>query len=491
MAELFLNNTKMKELITGRVNEQEVLENLYKSHQSEFVVIYGRRRVGKTFLVRELFENRFAFYHTALSPFEMENGQAELLIKQQLMVFGNSLRDFGDYHDMPPKDWFQAFNWLKDLLSGMSKRKRLVVFIDELPWMDTPRSGFITAFEHFWNSWGAGKHNLLLIVCGSASSWINDKLINNTSGLYGRTTMEIHLSPFSLSDCKNYFESRKINIADYDILQAYMIMGGIPYYLSYIDKRKSLAQNIDNLFFNDKGKLSLEFNRLFKSLFVNPQQYVDILRLLSKRKAGYTRKEITESINKTSGGGLTSILQTLEACDFIKRYIPFGSSSRNTHYKLTDLFCLFYFHFVDSAVSSNSSFWQNNLRSPALNAWRGFAFEEVCFIHQNKIKQALGISGVHSEVSMWRNNDSEDHTQIDMVIDRADHVVNLCELKFYSDDLEIDKSYDKVLNHKVEVFLKKTKTKKAPHLTIITTNGLRQNKYSGRVNNVVTMDMLF
>ncbi len=411
-------------MLIGRIKEKEILLSLLESEQSEFVAVYGRRRVGKTYLVRETFNYKFAFQHT---------GQLDTPMSEQLSEFRESLYAVGMKKCAMPRTWSAAFRLLQNHLETCPKGKK-VIFIDELPWMDTPRSGFITAFEHFWNSWGAGKHNLLLIVCGSASSWINDKLINNTSGLYGRTTREIHLSPFSLSDCKNYFESRKINIADYDILQAYMIMGGIPYYLSYIDKRKSLAQNIDNLFFNDKGKLSLEFNRLFKSLFVNPQQYVDILRLLSKRKAGYTRKEITESINKTSGGGLTSILQTLEACDFIKRYIPFGSSSRNTHYKLTDLFCLFYFHFVDSAVSSNSSFWQNNLRSPALNAWRGFAFEEVCFIHQNKIKQALGISGVHSEVSMWRNNDSEDHTQIDMVIDRADHVVNLCELKFYSDD---------------------------------------------------------
>jgi hypothetical protein len=331
----------------------------------------------------------------------------------------------------------------------------------------------------------------MLIVCGSASSWLNDKLINNTGGLYGRTTREIHLSPFTLSECKEYFKLKNITMSKYDIIQSYMIMGGIPYYMSYIEKDKSLAQNIDNLFFTKSGKLRMEFTRLFKSLFVSPQKHVDILKFLSKRSSGYTRGEIAKGTNMTSGGGLTSLLQSLEECDFIMRYIPFGCSSRNTHYKLTDLFSLFYFHFVESSKTVSPSFWNDNQRGSSLNAWRGFAFEEVCFIHQNKLKEALGISGIHSEVYMWRNNEPNDHTQIDMLIDRDDHVVNISEMKFCSDDFEIDKTIDKDLNHKLNVFIRQTKTKKTPHLTLVTTFGLKHNKYSGHVNNVITMDNLF
>ncbi len=481
----------MKQFIIGRNKEQEELENIYSSKQAEFVVVYGRRRVGKTYLVRELFDDRLTFYHTALSPFEMEKENGGLLIQQQLSVFGESLRTYGDDHGIPPKDWLQAFSWLKSLLSRKSRKKRLVVFLDELPWMDTPRSGFMTAFEHFWNGWGAGQHNLMLIVCGSASSWINDKLINNTSGLYGRTTREIHLSPFSLPECKQYFHLHNHKMSDYDILQFYMVMGGIPYYMSYMEKGKSLAQNIDNLFFKEKSKLRLEFERLFKSLFVGPQKYIDILHLLSTRRMGYSRTEITKALKLNSGGGLTSLLLSLEACDFIKQYIPFGTSQRNIHYKLTDLFCLFYFYFIDAHKNTSPTFWQDNHRSASLNAWRGFSFEEVCFSHQESLKKALGISGVHCEVSVWRNNAPDDHTQIDMVIDRADHSVNLCEMKFYSDEFEIDKNYSRELNRKINVFMHQTKTKKTPHLTIVTTYGVKQNAYSGQVDNVITLESLF
>lgn len=482
----------MKKLIVGRKREMEQLEKLYASPQSEFVVVFGRCRVGKTYLVRELFEGRMAFHHTALSPFEMEAyGQRELLLHQQLAVFGQSLRDYGDYHDVPPKDWLQAFQWLKDFLSSKPKSRRLVVFLDELPWMDTPRSGFVTAFEHFWNGWGAGQRNLMLVVCGSATSWVNDKLINSTGGMYGRTTCEIHLSPFSLGECKQFFERNNCPMNDYDVIQTYMVMGGIPYYLAYIDNGMSLPQNIDFLFFSKKGKLRQEFNRLFKSLFVNPQKYIDVLRFLSKRKGGYTRKEIAEALGMASGGGLSDLLQSLEVCDFIMRYVPFGCSARHTHFKLTDMFCLFYFHFVEAKTKFSTAFWQENFSAPTVNAWRGLAFEEICFVHQNKLKEALGIKGVHTEVSAWRNNDVDDHTQIDMVIDRNDRVINLCEMKFCSDDFVIDKSYERELRHKVSVFVNQTKTKKTTRLTLVTPYGLKHNMYTGIISNVITMDSLF
>lgn len=476
--------------IIGRKKEQKTLGELYNSKQAEFVVVYGRRRVGKTFLVREYFEGNFTFHHTALSPFEMTENDSELLLKQQLRVFGESLRAFGDYHDGTPEDWIQAFSWLREFLVRQPKRKRTLVFLDELPWMDTPRSGFVTAFEHFWNGWGAGQHNLMLIVCGSAASWINDKLLNNTSGLYGRTTCEIHLSPFSLSECKSFFKSRNVVMDDYDLLQCHMIMGGIPYYMSYVEKGMSLAQNIDNLFFSKGGKLQLEFGRLFRSLFVDSGKYENIVRFLSKKRDGYTRKEITEGLKINSGGGLTNMLQSLEASDFIIRYVPFGGSTRDTHYKLIDLFSMFYLFFIDSKQTINPTFWQDNIHSQSLNAWRGCSFEEVCYSHQNQIKSALGISGVHCEIMPWRSKTDDDHSQIDMLIDRDDRVINVCEMKFSSNDYVIDKQYDAELRGKIESFVTQTKTKKNPHLTLITTYGLKPNQYSGKVQNVVTMEDL-
>lgn len=479
----------MREHLIGRSWEQNKLQELYNSDRSEFLVVYGRRRTGKTFLIREYFEMEFSFFHTALSPFEMQDN-VELLLEQQLRRFGDTLRSYGSLCAGAPKDWFEAFDWLKDLLLKKSKRKRLVVFIDELPWLDTPRSNFVTAFENFWNNWGAGMHNLFLIVCGSATSWIADKLLNNTGGLYGRSTYEMKIVPFTLGECEQFYRKKGLALDRYDQLQAYMIMGGIPYYMSYLQKGLSLAQNIDAMFFQDSGKLVNEFERLYGSLFVDPQKYISVVRALSTRRDGLSRKEIAKTLGFTSGGGLTDILRTLEASNFIVSYSIYQGSSRDIRYKLVDLFSLFYLYFKESHVTSNPNFWSDNLKSPQLNAWRGYAFEEVCYVHSKQIKNALGIGGVHTEILPWRSKD-EEGVQIDMLIDRDDRVINVCEIKFSLDIFTITREYDANLRHKVQVLMDKTKTRKNPHLTMITTFGLLQNEYSGHIQKSLTMDDLF
>lgn len=478
----------MEKNIIGRKEERRILLSLSKSKQSEFAVVYGRRRVGKTYLVRELFEGKFAFYHTAISPFDMSD--SELLYRQQLKAFSESLRMYGDYHNEVPSDWFEAFSWLKELLIRKGNSGRHIVFIDELPWMDTPRAGFIAAFEHFWNGWGAGCHNLFLIVCGSATTWINDKILNNTGGLYGRATREIHLSPFNLSETYEYFKSRGLSIDRYDTLHAYMVVGGIPYYLSYFEKGLSVAQNIDNMFFKKDSKLQVEFIRLYQSLFKDSEKYMGIVKFLATKRIGFTRKEICSSLGISSGAGITVLLQSLEASDFIIKYIPTGGSVRDARYKLIDFFTLFYCNFADK-VKVSTGFWENSLHNPQLNAWRGFAFEEVCYAHQDRIKSALGISGINANISPWISNEKDSNTQIDMVIDRDDRVVNICEIKFYSGVFSITKQYDLELRNKVSAFTEQSKKKKNPHLTIITTFGLKQNMYSGSVQRVITMEDLF
>ena len=478
----------MEKNIIGRKEERRILLSLSKSKQSEFAVVYGRRRVGKTYLVRELFEGKFAFYHTAISPFDMSD--SELLYRQQLKAFSESLRMYGDYHNEVPSDWFEAFSWLKELLMRKGNSGRHIVFIDELPWMDTPRAGFISAFEHFWNGWGAGCHNLFLIVCGSATTWINDKILNNTGGLYGRATREIHLSPFNLSETYEYFKSRGLSIDRYDTLHAYMVVGGIPYYLSYFEKGLSVAQNIDNMFFKKDSKLQVEFIRLYQSLFKDSEKYMGIVKFLATKRIGFTRKEICTSLGISSGAGITVLLQSLEASDFIIKYIPTGGSVRDARYKLIDFFTLFYCNFADK-VKVSTGFWENSLHNPQLNAWRGFAFEEVCYAHQDRIKSALGISGINANISPWISNEKDSNTQIDMVIDRDDRVVNICEIKFYSGVFSMTRQYDLELRNKVSAFTEQSKKKKNPHLTIITTFGLKQNMYSGSVQRVITMEDLF
>lgn len=477
----------MKQRIIGRKREIQELNDLYNSSKPEFVVVYGRRRIGKTFLVRELFSDRFAFYHTGLSPAELDSGT---LKSQQLQSFHSSLVRYGDRHTSVPENWLDAFDRLIQLLEG-KKDTRQIVFLDELPWMDTERSGFITALEHFWNGWAAGNPRVMLIVCGSSTSWINDRLINNHGGLYGRLTAEIKLCPFTLGECEEYFKQAGLVIDRYDQLQCYMVFGGIPYYLALLRRGESVAQNIDRLFFSPTGVLRVEFDRLFASLFTNVEDCKRIVTLLSTKRIGFTRKEIAEKTGLPYGGGLTTTLRTLIVSDFVSTYVNYDHSNRHTYYRLSDLFCMFYLSFLANHRSSNATFWQNNMVSPALNAWRGFSFEMVVFGHIPQIKQALNIGAVQTEVSPWHSDKVTDGAQIDMVIERADRVVNLCEMKFCSDDFKVDAATDKDLRHKLAVFAEETKTRYSLHYTLITTYGLSRSPYQGRFQSVITMDDLF
>ncbi len=479
----------MAQTIIGRKQEQKELRELHASGKPEFIVVLGRRRVGKTFLVRELFADEFAFYHTGLSPFELQDNAANLR-ELQLSNFYSSLLRYG-YTGIRPTDWLNAFDALIELLEQKGNEERQLVFIDELPWMDTARSGFITAFEHFWNGWGAGRSNLMLIVCGSSTSWITDKIINNKGGLFNRTTYEIKLKPLNLSECEAFYQDCNIVLDRYDQLQAYMLMGGVPYYLSLLRKGQSLAQNIDTLCFAENAKLKDEFGRLFHSIFTNADDCMKIVNLLGKKRAGYTRQQISELTRLPYGGGLTNTLNALTESGFLATYVPYAASVRDMRYKLVDPFCLFYLSFMDKGKTTNVNFWKDNLLSPSLNAWRGFAFENLCFSHLPQIKKALGIAGVQAEALPWRGKNEQDGAQIDMVIDRADRVINLCEMKYSGDDFRIAKAYDKELRRKIEVFAAETKTRKPMHLTLVTTYGLALNEYSGRIQNIVTMDDLF
>ena len=475
--------------IIGRKQEIAELEKLYRSKKAEFVVVYGRRRIGKTFLVRNLFEDRITFLHTALSPSEFEKDK---LIDHQLRAFYVSLQNQGVNMDQAPRDWFEAFQYLQKFILPRHEQNddRLLVFIDELPWMDIKGSGFVTAFEHFWNNWASAQDYLMLVVCGSATTWINDILLNNYGGLYGRITAEILLAPFTLKECELYFESQNVVMNRYDQVQCYMIMGGIPYYLSFINSGLSLAQNIDTLFFAKNGRLRLEFDRLMNSLYSTPHAYSTVLKLLSTKREGFTRKEIADNTGLPYGGSLTAILKGLKASSFIEPYLHYNDSKRNIHYRLVDNFVLFYMTFVNGKVGVSSTFWSDSQLLPSIQAWRGFSFESVCIAHIEPIKRALGITGVRTNQAQWRSKESDPAVQIDLVIDRADRVINLCEMKFSINDFEVNKKYDADLRNKVATFIEETKCRKSIHTTLVTTYGLKRNAYSGFFQNVITMDDL-
>ncbi|MCQ2081505.1 MAG: ATP-binding protein [Lachnospiraceae bacterium] len=475
----------------GRKQEIKKIEELYNDGKAEFIAVYGRRRVGKTYLIDEVLKGKITFRHAGLSPVEISNG-TKAPLRAQLEAFYYSLLVHGMKKSHCPKDWLEAFFMLETFLQSIDDGSRIVVFLDELPWMDTAKSGFITAFEGFWNSWGCHRNNLMVVVCGSANSWIMDKLINNHGGLYGRITHEIKLEPFNLSECEACITERNVNFSRYDIVQAYMIFGGIPYYLNYLNRGLSLAQNVDSLFFSKKAVLRIEYDRLFASVFKSPEAVKKIVEFLATRNTGYTRKEISAKVGISNGGDLTKLLFSLEVSDFIVRYIPFKGKKNDERYRLIDPFCLFYLKFVKNSDSLSEDFWLSNISSQNIVSWRGFAFENVCFNHISEIKNVLGIRGVSTKHSAWfMHEEKGDGHQIDLIIERNDNVVNMCEIKFYGDEFSVDRSYDLILRNRRSILESNVLRKCAVHSTLITTYGLKDNEYKWDFENVITMDDLF
>jgi AAA+ ATPase superfamily predicted ATPase len=467
----------------GRSREIDVLRAKIDSNRSEFIAVYGRRRVGKTYLIRTAFDQKFTFQVTAL-------GNATL--QQQLSNFHIALRNtFRDPDISPPTNWLEAFQDLVQCLEKVAD-KRKVVFFDELPWFDTPKSGFLSAFEHFWNSWASGQTNILLIVCGSATSWILNKLINNRKGLHNRVTKRIKLEPFTLRECELFLKSKNISLDRYQIIQLYMVFGGIPFYWEEVEKGKSAARSINDICFQENGLLFYEFPNLFRSLFNDFQNHENIIHAIARKSKGISRKEIIEMAKLPLAGSSTRLLRELEESGFIQKYTPFGKKSRNSLYQLVDFYSLFFLKFIKDTGSANQGNWMAYIDSPAYRAWSGYAFELVCLSHIPQIKHALGISGVQTNVGSWRSLSREKGSQVDLVIDRKDQVINLCEMKFSINPFTIDKKYALELQDKIGIFKKETETRKSVFMTLITTFGLQKNNYSeGLVQNDLTMDILF
>ena len=470
-------------MIIGRKEEQQILHSAVQSENSEFVAVYGRRRVGKTYLIRETFGYKFTFQHTGL---------AKGNTKEQLFSFAISLRDAG-YDDCPiPKSWLEAFSLLSTYLKNSTDEKK-IVFLDELPWMDTPRSNFISAFEHFWNGWASARKDIVLIICGSATSWIINKVINDHGGLHNRVTKQIALQPFTLKECEMFAQSKGLEMSRYQLAECYMVFGGIPYYWSLLEKGLSLAQNIDKIIFAKNGKLSNEFNQLYASLFKSPEQYIDIVTALGKKKVGMTREEIIAATDKYSNGALSKVLDELEYCGFIRKYNGFDKKSKQAIYQLIDNYTLFYFKFIQQNENNDEHFWSASIDSAMHRAWSGLAFERLCMAHTQQIKAALGIAGVLSNVYSWRKeaDETSDGAQIDLLIDRKDQVINLCEMKYSLSEYIIDAEYEQKLRNKKSAFIDTTNTRKAVHLTMVTTFGIKVNAHSGIVQNEITLEDLF
>lgn len=483
----FADKTKQMEQIVGRTQERSFLQKIEKSGEAELIAVFGRRRVGKTYLIRNGFSKGLSFEFSGIH---------HATLNQQLENFSLALtHTVGGLPVAKPASWLKAFEMLKQLLDPLVAKKRTIVFFDEFPWIDTPRSGFLSAFENFWNSWASQKKNLIVIICGSAASWMIKKVINNRGGLHNRVTRRIRLLPFTIGETSAYLRQRKIKLDQYQLLQLYMVMGGIPQYLKEIEPGDSAAQTIDRLCFTKDGLLIDEFKNLYHSLFDSAQNHIDIVRSLAKKGKGMTRTELIDVCNLTSGGYATQLLNELVESGFISSYVPFGKASKDALFKLTDEYSLFYLKFIEGSKAMGPGTWLRFITGNSWKSWSGNAFESICMKHVAQIKKAIGIQDVYAEVSVWRyqpKNKTEKGAQIDLLIDRNDSCINVCEIKFSAYPFEISKAYATELGSKLSVFQEETKTRKTLFLTMLTTYGLKNSRsHPGLVQKELTMDALF
>lgn len=471
-------------MIIGRKEEIAKLKRAYDSEYSEFVAVYGRRRIGKTFLIRETFKDSFTFQYSGV--FKATN-------KEQLKMFHKSLIDQGlDPSEKAPKSWFDAFFLLENLIKK-STDTRKVVFLDELPWMDARNSRFIPAFEHFWNGWASARHDVLLIICGSATSWIINKIFRNKGGLYNRVTYKILLKQFTLHECEELVQSLKLPFNRNMIIEGYMVMGGVPFYWTKLERNMSMGQNINNLFMNEDGELHNEFSYIYSSMFNTPEKYIKVVEALSGKKSGLTRDEIITKAKLDNNGHISRILEDLIECGFVRKYCHLDKRLKDALYQLVDCYTLFYYQFVKNAHGTDDEYWVRIMHGSQYNTWCGLAFERVCLLHTRQIKAALGISGILANLFSWHVKKTDEHpgVQIDLIIDRADNVVNVCEMKYAPKGYSMTSSDLDNLHTKLRVFDLYLPKQKFAQPVLITSNGAIRNKYSEEIYLKVEGDQLF
>ncbi len=474
------------ENLTGREREKKLLREAMDSGSPELIALFGRRRVGKTFLIRKYLAKEIAFEFVGT-----RNAKLSVQLKNFNRALGETAGNINLYKI--PDNWPDAFDQLSNYLVPKLAAGKSVVFLDEVPWLCTHKSGFIEAFDHWWNSWGNKQSNLVVVICGSAASWMIEHVVNDKGGLHNRVTRKIRLLPFKLKETEEFLHARNINMDRYQVLQLYMVMGGVPYYLKEVKKGESSAQSIDRICFTKDGFLKDEFDNLYHSLFDNATKHLAVVRALATNNSGMTRNEIIKAAGLSSGGTVTGILQELIESGFVTEWQPYDKKSKDTIYKLADEFTHFYLKFMEKNRASGEGTWQNMATGQAWKSWSGVAFERVCLKHIPQIKNTLGISNVNTEASAWRHLPKTGKgAQIDLLLDRKDFVINISEMKYSESEFVIDKGYAGELENKKDVFKDQTKTKKSLYLTLVTTFGIKDNDYAKRlVQNSITMDALF
>jgi hypothetical protein len=471
--------------VVGRTSETALLRGLLTKESPEFVAIYGRRRIGKTFLIRQTYSEHIVFECSGLH---------QKTFSQQLENFWLTLHEFDPTRkpELPPKSWLQAFAQLKSYLTNLPGKEKKVVFFDEISWFETPKAGFLAALDNFWNQFCTKRSDIILVICGSAASWIIHKVINDRGGLHNRITKKIQLAPFSLQETKLFLETNQVFLTPKDLAQIYMVVGGIPFYLRDISPGQSVPQILDELFIGPQATLANEFHNLYAALFKNNQLHEEIVQILAGKNMGMTRAELLQGLKLTSGGGLSIALEELIACGFVQKIYPINKTKAESLFRLMDEYTLFYFKFLHN--QRNNSSWQQLVSKPSYKIWSGYAFENLCIRHVNQIKTALGIRGIVSNNYSWYSKGSakEAGGQIDFIIDRDDNCINLFEIKFYNTEFEFTQNDVALLQKKEMSFKKNTRTKKNVFWTLLTVFGAKPNThFLSIITNQITLEDLF
>ena len=457
----------------GRREQNRIMQDALKLKKSSFIAITGRRRVGKTYIVREIYSQQFCFSITGI-----QNGTMRVQLTNFIQKLNECQGKNAQAHGSV-KNWQEAFILLKTYLKSLPKTKKQVIFIDELPWIATAKSGFIQLLANLWNDYLSNEKHFILVVCGSATSWITNKIINDKGGFHNRVTTPIHLKPFTLAETKLFFKSKNIQFTDSGIAEIYMALGGLPYYLEQIKKGESPSKAIERLCFEESGILKNEYHNLYKALFDNWEYHEAIVQELAMSQKGLTRNEIIEKTKISAGGNFSRAINDLLLTDFVYTYHPFGNKKRESIYKLADEFSVFYHRFMKGNTHKEAAIWQTIAQSQKYKIWKGLAFESLCLKHIDEIKNALGIRNVYSEnASYFRSKNSKYGFQIDLIIDRKDAAINLCECKFYESNFEITKKYAEEIKMRKAAFREETQTKKMLFNTMITNENIIENEYS-------------
>ncbi len=476
-----------KQKLLGREKERVVLENALRSPEPEMIAVVGRRRVGKTFLIKQTYAKQLVFEVTGLQ-------NAPLAEQLQNFAFRINRTFYKNTATLAPANWLEAFQMLIIALEKQRYRSKKVIFFDELPWFDTRNSGFLRALGFFWNSWCVDQ-SVVVVICGSAASWMIENVVNDKGGLHNRITKKIDLQSFTLKETELYLQSRQIRLDRYQILQLYMVMGGIPHYLKEIEPGQSAVENIGRICFGATGTLKQEFQNLYPALFDNATKHTTIIGALAQKRSGLTRTEIIEATRWTDNGHITTVLQELIFSGFITPYQPFGKVKKEIIYRLTDEYSLFYLRFMEnSTLAQNADWWQSFSQTTQFNNWCGYAFENVCFRHLAQIKKHMGIAGIYAEASSFYfpGNKQDKGLQIDLVLDRKDQTIHLFEFKFYNAAISLDKNDALHLRERKERFKQLSNTKKHIFLSFITTFGLKPNENSiGLVDHNLDLNALF